>query len=240
MKQQRDERRVVLDPKLGLKKTKGGRSAPLKTHWSLTGYRPRTMTEKARAKADAVAKAFQTPSAPIRGSSFRVAMQHSLSNKPAPVYAEPEFEQPAQKKRILPPTRYVARTVTVKAPSSMENPYRGTAIKRRAAGLDEAKSVSSITQAQETAVQPMPVIKSLPGITVRRREIKPEEPALVHAEAADSFPRDEVKPAPPPPSSSPAQSQPEIRPIHQQPIPSPSIKKRPPPSLFIPRKRLKG
>lgn len=149
--QRKEQRRTILDPRLGLDRRKKRRVGPVQNvHWSQREYRPKTLAEKARIKAGTIAFAYDPPRATRLGiSTTRYAIDSSAGQQTIapnrPSYIEEELEpgrrpSSAVKQSFAPAsnsnfratcaatssggTRFTQRTVTVPVKSSIDRPYR--------------------------------------------------------------------------------------------------------------------
>lgn len=212
LKQQKEQRAVVLDPKLGLNPriSRGGRGrrtnriSPIKTRVGHSNAaqqhghsRPKTLMEKARLKAGVVAYAYHPPK--FTRSSMRIACMASNPSRAKPKYAEVGEDEEgkdealarseAPRDKSAPSsnstpsatqgqgTRFVERSVTVKAKSSIDRPHK------EADGLGIPKPVH---------------VKMLPqGQNVHRGpRSRPSPTTSPHAMKLTSKPTDPTPPAP--------------------------------------------
>lgn len=140
LRQKKQERSVVLDPKLGLNPKLNRRSkiSPIKTRWSQqqSSARPKTLMEKARAKAGAVAYAYHPPK--FTRSSMRIACMASIPSKPKLNYKEVDSNDDittaisshsgkAVNTGKGKGTHFVERTVAVKSKATPQKPFKDAA-----------------------------------------------------------------------------------------------------------------
>lgn len=136
LNQQKQERRVVLDPRIGLIKNRNTRRPARPKlaannralRWTAKDYKPRSLAEKARIAASNIAHASKPIKVPSK-SSLRLAVQRSLGTKPDPIYVDDALPEDCDSGKTIPKdnlngTRFVERVVKVPAKSSIDRPFR--------------------------------------------------------------------------------------------------------------------
>lgn len=180
--QMKSSRQTILDPRLSLNLRKRRRGQTLPTgrgHWSKE-TRPRTITEKARARASQLAFAYDPPRF-TRSASMKVGF---IPSKPTPLYMENPLEDataqqmtrgifgPRRGKPSLEacqaangsfsattngntssrPTTFVERTVSRPAKSSIDRPYKVLQLPEK--GVSGQMSKTSVTQPKSIVSRP--------------------------------------------------------------------------------------
>ena len=254
IKQQKQDRRVVVDPRLGFDKARRTKASLRKqAHWTSKNYRPKCLADKVRLKASSIAMAYRS-TASQQKSSMRIAISNSLPKSLVPPYIVPDEmdeKEPAsgEQRCKVHGTKFVERTVNMRPKMSMEKPLRVSGVKK-ATKAEDVRILQDPKRQEEDLEMPKKVI---PGITRRPRPVKQDvdcqSDTTLILTSLPAPPHDTTSPVPQQVPSLKATSPIAIIPPQSHlsppltdgmlPTPPPMLPKRRPPSLFIPRKRPK-
>lgn len=146
--QRKEQRRTILDPKLGLAKRKGGsrRVGPVgRAQWSQREYRPKSLAEKARIKAGSIAFAYDPPRATRLGTSTTKYAMETSPGKPVVPPTRPSFKEEGYVESRRPSS---ASRPSQDSSSSLKrkSPYSDPVFRSRIPDLPEIGSSSSSSQ----------------------------------------------------------------------------------------------